>query len=233
MTSLRVPARFNGPPTSANGGWVAGALAAHLRTGDPGAPVTVTLHAPPPLDTDLDVVADGDALTLCDDDVVLARAVVADTVSDPVPDVPADVAAAARERFLAFDAHPFTGCFVCGTARPDGLHVFTGPQAGDDWSRVAGPVDTGGFAAAPELAWAVLDCPSGWAAGLTETPALLASYTVRVVDTPAAGEPLRVVAADDGARGASGRARAARSALYGDDARLLAHADAVWVRPRG
>ena len=37
---------------------------------------------------------------------------------------------------------------------------------------------------------------------------------------------------DDGPRGTSGRARGARSAFYGDDGRLLAHADAVWVRPR-
>ena len=27
MTSLTVPARFNGPPGSGNGGWTAGALA--------------------------------------------------------------------------------------------------------------------------------------------------------------------------------------------------------------
>ena len=45
---LRVPARFCGPPTSANGGYVAGLVAAAM-----GHNVIVRLVGPPPLDTDL------------------------------------------------------------------------------------------------------------------------------------------------------------------------------------
>jgi hypothetical protein len=122
---------------------------------------------------------------------------------------------------------------VCGTARPDGLQVFPGPVTAGDWRLVAAPFTTTEFAAAPELVWAVLDCPSGWAGGLAEAAALLASYTVRLFAAPEPGEPCVLVGVDDGPRGASGRARAARSAAYGADGRLLGHADAVWVVPRG
>jgi len=52
MTTLRVPARFRGPPSSGNGGWTSGALAEASGFD----PVTVRLLAPPPLDTPLDLV---------------------------------------------------------------------------------------------------------------------------------------------------------------------------------
>ncbi|MFN3602998.1 MAG: hypothetical protein ACK4UY_16580, partial [Dietzia sp.] len=51
---LTVPSRFCGPPSSGNGGWSAGALAALAA---PGAPVRVTLRRPPPLETPMPVTA--------------------------------------------------------------------------------------------------------------------------------------------------------------------------------
>lgn len=227
--TLVVPARFNGPPQSANGGWVAGAVAAVVR---PGLAVQVALLGSPPLDTELDLADTEQGVELRHDDRVLVRAAATDDVTVPVPAVDAEIATAARTRFLEFGATPFTTCFVCGTARADGLRVFPGPVVAGDWTHVAATVVTTEFATAPELPWAVLDCPSGFAAGLTTNPALLASYTVRVVDDVEAGETCVLVALDDGPRGASGRAHAARSALYGDDGRLIAHADAIWVVPR-
>ena len=43
MTSLTVPARFNGPPTSGNGGWTAGAVAEAAGTLGAVPPLTVSL----------------------------------------------------------------------------------------------------------------------------------------------------------------------------------------------
>jgi hypothetical protein len=43
------PARFNGPPGSANGGYACGVIAQHV----PSDLVEVTLRRPPPLDTTL------------------------------------------------------------------------------------------------------------------------------------------------------------------------------------
>jgi hypothetical protein len=73
MSTLRIPARFNGPPQSANGGWFAGAIAEHLAPGlpGPGAPspaVTVRLSAPPPLEVDLSMEPDGEGVRLTDGD---------------------------------------------------------------------------------------------------------------------------------------------------------------------
>ena len=67
MSTLRIPARFNGPPQSANGGWFAGAIAEHLAPGlpGPGAPspaVTVRLSAPPPLAAAISRLLDDPAL---------------------------------------------------------------------------------------------------------------------------------------------------------------------------
>lgn len=229
--TLVVPARFNGPPTSANGGWVAGALAGSVRSG---LAVRVTLLAPPPLDVELEVVDADAGVELRDAGRTLMTAAPTDEISVPVPAVDRATAETARAGFLATAGLPFMTCFVCGTDRPDGdgLRVHAGPVTPGDWTHVATTVTTTEFAAAPELPWAVLDCPGGFATVLTAAPALLASYTVRVVDEIGAGETGVLVAVDDGPRGTSGRARGARSAFYGDDGRLLAHADAVWVRPR-
>lgn len=222
-----IDGRFNGPPTSAHGGWVAGALASQCRL--PG-PVTVTLRQPPPLNTPLDVETTPQGARLLHAGTVLATAASAEGISDPVPLVDPAAAEAARRRFLDYHYHPFPGCFVCGPAHPDGLAVYSGPVSGDDWTHVAAPLTVPPqLGDSPQLLWAVLDCPGGWAAGLATRAALLASYTVLLSDRPGPAEACVVVAHDDGPRGRSGRARATRSAVYGADGRLLGQADAVWV----
>src|SRR3954453_2724711 len=52
MTSIIIDKRYCGPPNSGNGGYVCGRLARQI----PGR-AEVTLRAPPPLDTRLDVLA--------------------------------------------------------------------------------------------------------------------------------------------------------------------------------
>ena len=54
--TLTIPACFNGPPTSANGGYTCGRVAQLV-----GAEVAeVSLRSPPPLDTPLSVGRDGE-----------------------------------------------------------------------------------------------------------------------------------------------------------------------------
>ena len=48
ISTLHIARRFCGPPNSGNGGYVSGLIARHMEQ-----PCQVTLHAPPPLDTDL------------------------------------------------------------------------------------------------------------------------------------------------------------------------------------
>jgi hypothetical protein len=56
MPTLTVPSRFNGPPTSGQGGYSAGTLAAHLD-----GPAAVSLRRPVPLDEALEVRAEDGA----------------------------------------------------------------------------------------------------------------------------------------------------------------------------
>ncbi|MDP3890024.1 MAG: hypothetical protein Q8Q44_02250, partial [Nocardioides sp.] len=135
---LTVPNRFCGPPSSGNGGWSAGALAAFLPSG---ATVRVTLRRPPPLDTTMPVTEeDGRLLATHDGDVVLEAQVGTDEVTTVAP-VSAARAGEARAAYAGLTSHPFRTCFACGTGRAegDGLRIFPGrvADAEDGHTRVA------------------------------------------------------------------------------------------------
>ena len=70
-------------------------------------------------------------------------------------------AAEASPRYAGFVHHAYNTCFVCGPAREDGLRVYAGPVEGRP-GLVASPW-TPAEDVRPELVWAALDCPSGWA----------------------------------------------------------------------
>lgn len=131
--SLSIPARFNGPRSSGNGGWAGGLLAAWLPAG----PVSVALRAPVPLDTALALrMAGGGALQLCaPDGGVVAEASPGALVLDlpALPSVAQAEAAGALGR-LAQAGKPadsaYAHCFVCGFLRGDGLRLAPGPIEG-------------------------------------------------------------------------------------------------------
>src|SRR5689334_13602629 len=135
MTDLIVPARFNGPVRSGNGGFVCGTLAERVP-GD--GVVEVTLRMPPPLDTEMSVTTDDGVTTLRTGDAVVATAREVDVELDAVDQVPADVAASAMLGYPGLRNHPFPTCFACGPDRAegDGLRIFPGP-VGDDRGHVA------------------------------------------------------------------------------------------------
>jgi hypothetical protein len=85
---VRIPARFNGPPGSANGGYTCGLLAAFL-----GGEAEVTLRVPPPLERELDVVETDGRVELRDGETLVAEA---EPVSLDI-DVPAPVSLADAE----------------------------------------------------------------------------------------------------------------------------------------
>lgn len=232
MASLHVPARFNGPPHSANGGWFAGRVAEEVDADV----VTVRLRTPPPLDRDLAVLpascAEGDAWGVqVWDGEPTAGSIVASAVpaaaeglgDDVPPPVAFDVAQASGTAYEGLSDHPFPTCFTCGTARSDGLGLRPGrvPGGGGEYAATWVPVEVSG-----PIVWAALDCPSGWSAGVSGRPMLLGTMTARVVELPAVGERCVVVAWP---RGSEGRRCPAASVLYGDDGRLLARAETIWV----
>ncbi|MGN6302914.1 MAG: hypothetical protein ACTHN8_17665 [Angustibacter sp.] len=236
MSTLAIPARFNGPPRSGNGGWTCGALAQHIVAGE-GEAVQVRLMAPPPLDTDLVVTGDERQATASDGDRVVATAsVVPSPFAAPAPEpVPWDVAAAAESAYRGLHDHPFPTCFSCGTGRPasDGLGLRPGPLAdrpevtactwvpADD---VAGPEGR----VTAEVTWAALDCPGGWSVDLAGRPMVLGTMTARVDALPRAG--VRHVVMGRVQR-QEGRKAWTETALYAlaPAPRLLARASAVWI----
>lgn len=163
--TLTIDSRFNGPPTSGNGGYSCGALAALV----PGA-AKVRLHTPPPLDTVLRVdQRDDGALGLYEDDRLVASAAPCQIDLDVPPAPSLDQARDASTRFARYQDHVFDTCFVCGPGRPahDGLELFPGPVT--DWSLLACPwtpaadmLDEDGNVL-PEIIWSALDCPGYFA----------------------------------------------------------------------
>jgi hypothetical protein len=228
VSALTVPGRFCGPPGTANGGWLAGTLAALVDAPT----VSVRLRRPVPLERPLDVRVDG-AAELYDDAELLARAEPSSLVLDvPTPPSPAE-AADGVAALPPWEDHPFPRCWGCGPERPpgDGLRTRVGPLPGRPglWAgvwRATADLPAADGAAAPETVWAALDCPSFMPLSAeTPGPHLLGTIAARR-DRPV---PLGVdhvllawVLERDGRRSTTA------SALVGPDGEVAARARAVW-----
>jgi hypothetical protein len=220
-----IAGRFNGPPGSGNGGYTCGLIASHVD--GPGA--VVKLMLPPPLDTPLTITADGAEIRVTDPngaEIAVAAAGSASEEGLPAPVTWAD-AVAASAAYRGFVSHPFPTCFVCGPDRAegDGMRLFPGP-VGD--GRTATPWRVPAEIS-PELVWAALDCPGGWAVPLEERPYVLGRMDGRVGALPAPGDRCVVMGqmiTEDG------RKAHVRTALYGPDGSALAWAKATWIALR-
>ncbi len=237
-TPVSAPARivvdghFNGPPGSANGGYVAGLLARHVD-----GPAEVTLLRPPPLDTPLDVTVEGDVVTLTGGRTAVARARPAHfppAEVRPAPTVAEATRAGRGARFQDAAEHPYPTCFVCGPDRADGdgLRIVAGAVLGTDrvsdvWTP-APWLDDGDGAVRGEFVWGALDCPGGLA--VLETVGtqwiLLGRMVVDVVAPVRVGEP---VVCHARVLDRAGRKIVAGSALSTSDGRRLATAVATWT----
>ena len=234
--TLIIPARFCGPPTSGNGGYSAGLLAASIDS----EAVEVTLQRPPPLDRPLEVVRENDGAVLREGDDIVARAVPTTIELDAPEPVSVGVAVVAAEssRFRqAPGEHPFPTCFVCGPARAegDGLRLFPGRVDGTDlfavpWSPASEFADRSGYVR-DELVWAALDCPSSFAMYLEEDPLegpyVLGRLAVRIGARPRTDNDYVVTS---WRVGVDGRKLFAGSALYDARGALLAIGRATWIR---
>jgi len=231
MKTLTIAARFCGPPTSANGGYFAGsvaALAAHT--------VTVRLLKPPPLDRELTVeeLEDG-ALRVMDgaEAVGEARPAALDLEPRAAPDYLEAVEAS--RHYAGFRYHRFPTCFVCGThrVRGDGMRIFAGAIA--ERGVVAAPwvpdasLDAGDGKVRAEFMSAALDCPGYYAVAPDDRMMLLAELTVHVDRRVHVGESCTVVGWEIAS---SGRKHEAGTALYDGKGDLVGRARALWIEPR-
>src|SRR5215213_4283422 len=108
--SLTIPAGFNGPQSSGNGGYVAGALAGFV-----GEPAEVSLRSPVPLDRELDVVRDADgSVRVLDGETLVCEGRGIDGLELEVPE-PVSVKEARRAMigYRGMADGEFSHCFVC------------------------------------------------------------------------------------------------------------------------
>jgi hypothetical protein len=229
-TSLSIPSRFNGPPTSANGGYTSG-LFASLIDG----PCEVTLRAPPPLDTPLTLSPSehGGAVLMQDATLIAEASPRAFALELPDP-VGFDDATVASRAYPGFHSHPYPTCFVCGTDREpgDGLRIWPGPV--EDRRIVAAPwipttdlcrdgvVDS-------RFVWAALDCPSwfGFVSFAREIPpVLLGRMTVALARPPRSDQRCVVVG---WSTGGEGRRIECASMLLDEQGACLAHSKSTWI----
>lgn len=256
-SSIRIPHRFNGPPTSGNGGWVGGALARALGV----SAADVSLRAPPPLDTDLAVRSEGDGhAALYDGDRLLAEARAGgfDVTVPPAPSLDAARAAglAGRLRAASRPDSPYARCFACGALRTDGLRISPGrvstlrtalpgvtpePDPADDaddpgvvaadWTPPADLAEPDG-SVRPEAVWAALDCPAGiaWSHRLgLMMPMMTARIQLSIDRAPRVGEPCIVIGWPIAQ---DGRKLHAGTALFSAQGELLARSKQLWLMPK-
>lgn len=232
--TVTVPARFNGPRRSGNGGYSAGALASFVE-----GPAEISLRRPVPLDAALRVErGEAGEVNVLDgwDLVAEVRAVPDFALEVPAP-VGVEEARAAMPGYRGPLDGEFSTCFVCGRQREDALGVFAGPVPGRDlvastWTPPEWAAGEGG-AVRPEVVWAVLDCPTYFAAYLHHPdplpPGVLARFTARLDAPVPAGEEHVVIAWP---LGADGRKHHAGSAVLTTTGGVLARARALLIEPR-
>ena len=219
-----IPARFNGPPDSANGGYTCGLVAAELHGGG----AEVTLRAPPPLETEMAVERNGDTVRVSDGETLVAeaRSAAVDVGELPRPVTPEEAAAAVqagRQRWTS--GHPFPTCFVCGPHRPhhDGLDIYP-VELDERWVAVWRPTE-------PGMVWPALDCPTSAPVMNPDKdpPVVLARLAAAIDEEPALGEP-HVLVSWELTR--EGRKREAACALFDAEGKPLARSRALWIELR-
>jgi hypothetical protein len=219
-----IPRRYNGPPDSANGGYTCGLVAGLL-----GGTAEVTLRRPPPLERELEVAfeLDGTEVELRDGDAVVAEGRVVEWELEIPEPVSLAEAEEASRRYAGLEEHAYATCFTCGPARTDGLGIFAGPVAGRP-GVVAAPWKPG-EEVSPEIVWAALDCPSGWAVDdFQREGVLLGRMAAHLLRLPEAGDAHVVL----GWRvGEDGRKRYAGSALLTAAGEPVASARSTWIVP--
>lgn len=224
MRKITIDSRHQGPFGAANGGYVAGLLGDVLR----GAPSTVRIDKPVPVDTPVYVYRRGDSAFIRHAEETVATAELTGQAIPSTRFVTPGAVLSGSEPVL--DVAMFADCFVCGRPAPEGLGVgvralpdgrFAALWRPADSSHVDGPV-----VEAIHLRSA-LDCPGGFAA-LTahQTLAVTGTLTSRIAFLPEASSQLVVVGESTWSEG---RKLGAVSTIFTDTGDLVATASAVWI----
>ena len=234
-TTIVVPARFCGPPTTGNGGYTCG-LAAEQLAGS--SAVECTIRKPIPIARELRIERRGGAVVLLDADQTIIEAVPTEFQPALPHCITLAQAKSATEHSPAFADHPFPTCFVCGPERQaqDGLSIFPGKV--DDqpgfpnlyaalWTPAPEFADAAGNVR-HEFLWAAMDCPTGFAAGFPYQGKLVTGrLAVRCLAPLRASQHCVVMS---WSLGNEGRKCHAAAALFNSNSEPCAVAKATWIR---
>ena len=226
---VEIHRRFRGPPTSGNGGYVAGVVAEWID-----GPAQVDLLAPIPLEVPLHRRRDDAEVMLFDANKNYARARALDDPLDfelPAPPSEKELEAAAMS-FPGPSGHPIPGCFVCGTERQpgDGLCIYPGESPHRDvavaeWTPGEELADEHGHLAERFL-WAALDCPSYFGLCEPRPLALLARLAASIERQVLPGERLSITAWE---LSREGRKHYSATVIHDEAGEVVAVARALWV----
>ncbi len=190
---VSIPNRFRGPANSGQGGYSAG-LAASFVDGT----AHVRLRRPPPLDRRLSVDTTPEGASVLDGEAVVLVATRSDL--DVFPPVDPRQLAAIFERGPqpAPSWHMAPTCFVCGTPESLGMHPTRIEEIGV-WATAWTPQHLAGESELePEIVWALLDCPAGWATTDSQRPErsffpALVEMTVEIAHPVPLGQPVAIL----------------------------------------
>ena len=230
--TLRIDARFNGPPASGNGGYVCGEIARSI----PGA-ARVRLHLPPPLETELRIAATQEgSVGLFDGETLVAEGW-PDRLDLEPPACPSfEEATEASRAFRGFIEHPLPDCFVCGPNRRagDGLQLFPGPLADGETFATPWVPDTSLRSESaksdridPVFVWAALDCPGCFSFPQPQQGLLLLGELTARIDGPIRPNDRCVVVS--WSIGHDGRKHTTGTALYDAAGCCRGVARAIWI----
>lgn len=239
---VTIKQRFNGPPASANGGYICGILAKAI-----GGPCEVRLNSPPPLEKNLRIQSTIDGASLFDNDTLIAEGKNTEINSAPCTFVSYNESQEYATNGLHFYSieHPIPGCFVCGTERKagDGMRLFAGPELrmldegehypiATNWSPDSS-LSEDGKVVDEEFVWSAMDCPSGWAVkfgrdrnAYLDSAMLLGKFANEIFRLPRVDENCIVVAEYCSA---DGRKIFTKATLYSSDRELLANGLGTWI----
>ncbi len=225
--TITIGGRFNGPEASANGGYACGMVAALVD-----GVAEVTLRRPPPLATPLEVRRDEGAVSVWDEEALVAEGRPIAYADPEMPTPPSwEEADRATRGYLGYERHEFPTCFTCGPQRDDGLAIFAGPAGNGmvaaPWMPDASLPGEGGMVAEP-IVWAALDCPGAWADArdLTENPVVLGRMAAVVHQPIEIGHPYVAIGR---LLSEEGRKSYAATALVDESGTTVATARQVWI----
>lgn len=228
---MTIAGRYNGPPTTGNGGYSCGIIAKHID----GA-AKARLNVPPPLKKPLALEkADDGTLSLMDGNELVGFAVPS-TLELEVPAPPSlEQARAAQAFYMSADDQIFATCFVCGLGREhdDGLCLQTGTVTQNNYQMLASSwlppqdlLDDKGNVI-PEIVWSALDCPGFFAAcGEQLKHAVLGELHGHILADVPGKEPLVVYSWP---MGVDGRKLYAGVAIANQEGQVLAKAKTTWI----